>query len=201
VAHGDVEHFRPKSHYWWLAYCYDNYVFACQLCNQSFKGDEFPVNKPRLVAPALSANPTPAELAAVSPDPLDQVVVDAFVADCLREEAGIPDPYVVDPEHLFSWKADDTLREVEIRARAGAPGAKRAFNAVDSFLGLNRPELKALRYQTFHVLTVLFSVLASNPSQAARVATEDLLRTMMADTSQFAGMTRYFVRDVEGLPL
>lgn len=24
VAHGDVEHFRPKDLYWWLAYCYDN---------------------------------------------------------------------------------------------------------------------------------------------------------------------------------
>ena len=44
VAHGDVEHFRPKSKYWWLAYCYDNYVYACQICNQVHKGDEFPVH-------------------------------------------------------------------------------------------------------------------------------------------------------------
>jgi 5-methylcytosine-specific restriction endonuclease McrA len=35
VAHGDVEHFRPKNVYWWLAYCYDNHLFACQICNQS----------------------------------------------------------------------------------------------------------------------------------------------------------------------
>src|SRR5882724_3165096 len=26
VAFGDVEHFRPKSKYWWLAYNYDNYL-------------------------------------------------------------------------------------------------------------------------------------------------------------------------------
>ena len=38
VAHGDVEHFRPKSVYWWLAYCYDNYVYACQICNQVLQG-------------------------------------------------------------------------------------------------------------------------------------------------------------------
>ena len=43
VAHGDVEHYRPKSKYWWLAYCYDNYLYACQICNQVHKGDEFPV--------------------------------------------------------------------------------------------------------------------------------------------------------------
>ncbi|MFN0301835.1 MAG: hypothetical protein ACKVQU_15945 [Burkholderiales bacterium] len=30
VAHGDVEHFRPKSEYWWLAYCYDYYTLSCQ---------------------------------------------------------------------------------------------------------------------------------------------------------------------------
>lgn len=33
TAHCDVEHIRPKSAYWWLALCYDNYVFACQICN------------------------------------------------------------------------------------------------------------------------------------------------------------------------
>ena len=32
VTHSDVEHFRPKSIYWWLAYCFDNYLYACQIC-------------------------------------------------------------------------------------------------------------------------------------------------------------------------
>ena len=40
VAHCDVEHIRPKSVYWWLALCYDNYVLACQICNQSHPGDQ-----------------------------------------------------------------------------------------------------------------------------------------------------------------
>lgn len=43
VAHGDVEHYRPKSIYWWLAYTYDNYLFACQICNQTYKSDNFPI--------------------------------------------------------------------------------------------------------------------------------------------------------------
>src|SRR5215204_2247218 len=42
VAYGDVEHFRPKSVYWWLAYSYDNYLFSCQICNQGYKKDHFP---------------------------------------------------------------------------------------------------------------------------------------------------------------
>ena len=37
VAYGDVEHYRPKSMYWWLAYCYENYLPSCQLCNQKYK--------------------------------------------------------------------------------------------------------------------------------------------------------------------
>ncbi len=37
VAYGDVEHYRPKSTYWWLAYNYENYLASCQLCNQKFK--------------------------------------------------------------------------------------------------------------------------------------------------------------------
>ena len=31
VAFGDIEHYRPKSIYWWLAYCYDN--FSCSMSN------------------------------------------------------------------------------------------------------------------------------------------------------------------------
>ena len=43
VAYGDVEHFRPKSVYWWLAYCYDNFSYSCQLCNQMYKKASFRV--------------------------------------------------------------------------------------------------------------------------------------------------------------
>ena len=43
VAYGDVEYYRPKSVYWWLAYCIDNYLASCQLCNQKFKKAFFPI--------------------------------------------------------------------------------------------------------------------------------------------------------------
>src|SRR5688572_31183116 len=68
VAHGDVEHFRPKSKYWWLAYCYDNYVYACQICNQVHKGDEFPIfaSAGPWAGPTLPTPPTPAAIAALA---------------------------------------------------------------------------------------------------------------------------------------
>ena len=56
IAWGDVEHFRPKAGYrqdpddplirpgyYWLAYQWSNLLFCCQLCNQRFKGNQFPL--------------------------------------------------------------------------------------------------------------------------------------------------------------
>lgn len=40
---GDVEHFRPKSVYWWLAYRFENYLLACSICNSSYKIEKFPL--------------------------------------------------------------------------------------------------------------------------------------------------------------
>lgn len=39
---GDVEHFRPKSEYWWLAYDFGNYLLSCSRCNRICKQKEFP---------------------------------------------------------------------------------------------------------------------------------------------------------------
>ena len=41
----DVEHFRPKAHYWWLAYNFKNYYIACAECNSTNKGEKFPIYK------------------------------------------------------------------------------------------------------------------------------------------------------------
>jgi hypothetical protein len=56
VAFGDVEHFRPKAGYrsasgapltnpgyFWLAYDWNNLLFACEPCNRRHKGSLFPL--------------------------------------------------------------------------------------------------------------------------------------------------------------
>ncbi|MDO5971428.1 AAA family ATPase [Flavivirga aquimarina] len=52
---GDIDLFRPKSgamntdgsfdpdHYWWLAYEWNNLYLSCQVCNQRYKRNNFPV--------------------------------------------------------------------------------------------------------------------------------------------------------------
>ncbi len=57
IAYGDVEHFRPKAGYrqhpdsplarpgyYWLVYEWSNLFFCCQLCNQRFKRNHFPLS-------------------------------------------------------------------------------------------------------------------------------------------------------------
>jgi uncharacterized protein (TIGR02646 family) len=59
VSHGDVEHYRPKAGwvqkdkdkltkpgYYWLAYDFDNLFLACQICNQTYKRNYFPLARP-----------------------------------------------------------------------------------------------------------------------------------------------------------
>lgn len=59
ISFGDVEHFRPKGGsrqketekmkqpgYYWLAYVWENLFLACQICNQRFKKNLFPLENP-----------------------------------------------------------------------------------------------------------------------------------------------------------
>jgi hypothetical protein len=39
----DVEHYRPKSIYWWLTWSWENLLFACVDCNREHKKGQFPL--------------------------------------------------------------------------------------------------------------------------------------------------------------
>ena len=44
LKRNDVEHFRPASRYWWLAFTWENLLFSCRNCNQApYKLDKFPL--------------------------------------------------------------------------------------------------------------------------------------------------------------
>ncbi len=119
VAHGDVEHFRPKAAwvqddgdplarpgYYWLAYDWSNLLFCCQLCNQRHKRNLFPLREP--AHRALSHH-----------------------ADVAQEEPLFVNPCDDDPELFISFR-----KEV-----AFAPnGNVRGERSIDA-LGLNRPPL------------------------------------------------------------
>jgi hypothetical protein len=205
VAHGDVEHFRPKSKYWWLAYCYDNYVYACQICNQVHKGDEFPIHASAgmWTGPVLPSSPTPASLAALAetltPDALDLTAGHAladFLVAAGKEKAGLVDPYVTDPDPLFKWVANDVLKIVELAPASTKVAAKRAFAGAEASYGLNREELKRTRYNTYQDFVLLkdaLAALAADPALQQRI--RDRIKAMTKADSPYAGMVRYFVKE------
>ncbi len=209
VAHGDVEHFRPKSVYWWLAYCYDNYLFSCQICNQTFKSDHFPLREGGAAMPEPGL-PLGADDAGkrefvrrFAPDPLDEAEGQPwveFATRCSDEGCLLLNPYTDDPESHFAWEADEVLREVALRpARSEADPF---FQAAVQFYGLNRPELLAERWKTYRMLSTLRKTFAAEELNAElRTAISAEIRQMMAAEERFAGMCRYFVRQVWALPL
>ena len=201
VAHGDVEHFRPKSLYWWLAYCYDNYTYSCQICNQTYKGDQFPVTGPRLPAPTLPVQWPTAKAAVQSllqticPDPAstNDAAVQALFAG---EDADLLNPYTVDPEAYFGWRVIPQTEEVWLVPRDTTVSARRAVKAAEALLGLNRQELLRLRWNAFDALET--TVLALQHGTFDDADRRDLLQRIRRQANgdrPFAGMKRYFLRE------
>lgn len=204
VAHGDVEHFRPKSVYWWLALCIDNYTFSCQICNQSYKGNEFPVVGARLKAPKLPATlPATASARAklagkICPDPA--TVKDAELKSLwFKEDGDLPNPYLEDPEKLFAWKVATVSQEVHLVPHGNAARAKRAVTAAVDHLGLNRETLTRSRFLAYFALDFALEMWETNqPELAMRAEAE--IRRLCDSGCTFAGMSRYFARK-RGFPV
>jgi hypothetical protein len=201
VAHGDVEHFRPKSVYWWLALCVDNYVYACQLCNQTHKSDKFPTAGPKLIDPRLPNElPVVQEelrtlVAGLCPDPA--IVNERKLAlKWGREKPDLIHPYLEDPEPLLAWNASEAAREVHIITPDGSGDrSKRAVVSAIECLGLNRETLTRARYLVYAGLKTAVRGWKSGDGESL-----EQIRAMCANDYPFAGMCRYFAR-LAGAPI
>jgi hypothetical protein len=199
VAHGDVEHYRPKGIYWWLAYTYDNYLYACQICNQVYKSDNFPVGAARLAGPTVAAALTDADLqqlaGSFSPDPLTDTSSyprAQYAQAHQQEQALLLNPYADDPTRYFAYKADDVTEEVTLVP--AAPRYRAHVQAAEDYYGLNRVELKNQRYKLYKTFQILQRAANSVPDIQLRADVEQRLQAMQADDYLFAGMNRYFAQ-------
>lgn len=198
VAHGDVEHYRPKSVYWWLAYTYDNYLYACQICNQTYKGINFPVGaKKMLTAPAVKKGSTDASIEKlvgnISPDPIDpksKYSLSRYLSNHKREKAYLLNPYFEQPQDYYAYAADDVLKEVKIVPTKPeyAPHVK----AAEDYYGINRIELKNLRYATYSKFRTFKRAFGAMTDLAIKEEIRVQLEDMKSDAYLFAGMNRYF---------
>lgn len=199
VSPGDVEHFRPKSKYWWLAYCYDNYLVSCSVCNSTFKGNKFPLldETKALTGPAITATSLKAEIdllaKVINPDPIDDsgLSLTDFVNSNLAERPLLLNPYFDDPSKYFAWEADSTLKHVSLIPQKSS--FKLYIEAAEINYGLNRKELKELRYYYYFIYNTFYRTLNDDRiSPQTRLETEAAIDVMKDKSAPFAGMIRYF---------
>ncbi len=208
VSHGNVEHYRPKSIYWWLVYCYDNYLAACEICNQNFKGNHFPIQNQKMQGPTIYSNTTDDAIAKqagmIAPDPLNETEVNKFIRLHQQEHPLLINPYFDDPAEYFAWRADNVLREVEITPNSENfqvqvvvntenPEVEPIATASIEYYGLNRIELKNCRYNIYRHYRTHKQILESeqiSPEDRSQIG--HTIEGMKAPKAEFAGMIRYF---------
>lgn len=196
-SYGDVEHYRPKSIYWWLAYCLENYLVSCAICNQRFKSDNFPKQGRKLRAPRIRSNSSDATLLTMAknvvPDPLDAAAVGAFDHLQAAEVALLVNPYFDNPADYYAWRADMTIEEVELVPAPDNPLAESYANAAREFYGLDRAELRRQRFFTFEsYLTTKMTLAEPGLSALARQRNQSMLERMLRDEYPYSGMIRFF---------
>lgn len=203
---GDVEHYRPKSVYWWLAYALENYLASCAICNQSFKKDKFPrlSGGKKLKSPKVSSASDDAKLqqlaADAAPDPLTAAAVDAFRLAHLAERPALLNPYLQNPEDVFAWEEDDIAKEVRLVPRAGVPDAEEKVKAAETVYGLNRSQLLRDRYFFYKPYSIIRQA-AKQPGVPAglREQAKGQIRFMQQPEHPYAAMLRFFAAR-DGLP-
>lgn len=136
VAHGDVEHFRPKGDwkqhlnqkelikpgYYWLAYEWENLLFSCQICNQSYKKNYFPLKDPD--NRALSHH-----------------------MDIQNEERLLINPLIDDPEKHITFN-QHIIQEITIEGKKTI-----------EVCGIDRPDLNLERERVYSDIPILLNII------------------------------------------
>jgi hypothetical protein len=197
VAYGDVEHFRPKSTYWWLTYCYENYLVSCVICNQRYKKDHFKIVNAAIASPIVTNASTDVELtnmaATLTVDPvndLDGMPLQNLINEMNAEYALLVNPYYEDPAEYIAYKP--ILENNEIVVVPTKDEYKDIVQACDDYFGINRKELLSLRFERYCTYMTFKLALADGGLSLNLNATiSNRLNEMKADGAAYAGMIRY----------
>jgi len=179
VSTGNVDHFRPKAEaiglkgestpdgYWWLAYEWENLLFACELCNRN-KRNQFAVLGRR-------------------------AKVGAIGSDLHKEKAYLLNPCVDYPEDFLTF---DDEGYVLSRAQPDLSSTElwkhnRARITIET-LGLNRPHLVAARKREVEDLTLELAHLKSERSFFFRG--KEILSSLFYPSRPFLGLRRHFIK-------
>jgi uncharacterized protein (TIGR02646 family) len=174
TAAWDVEHFRPKAHYYWLSYEWTNLYLSCSLCNQARK------DLPTWDEP--TSGPSAGKL---DQFPLTGTYRASMPADQLSKEKRL----LVDP------CADDPTKHVtfDIVGQAVAVGASKKGNASIDVFNLNRKRLRTDRRAMIE--GHLKAVRQYTPAFPVATVLDNLVKAYGTDNMPFAGTVRAIQRD------
>lgn len=184
IAYGDVEHFRPKAGYrqkatdplrkpgyFWLAYAWENLLFVCQLCNQRFKRNHFPLRNGRRRARPQTRDISNEEPLFVDPSRLDPADYIGF-----REEAALPVNGCREGKLTIEALGLDRDELRENRRR-------------------RLEDLENLRDLCIYLRTKVATAPTPGLTERVRIY-EHRLRAKMADSAEYAAMARAFLSGV-----
>lgn len=95
-----IEHYRPKSDYYWLAFSWDNLIMACSTCNEN-KGTHFDI---------LGTKPSFTK----SPSSIKKIH-DYSIDYDIQEKPKMVNPEMTNPLGLIEFKKDGKIESNDIR--------------------------------------------------------------------------------------
>ena len=178
----DVEHFRPKAQvaedkthlgYWWLAYEWENLLYACKYCNQEYKKNHFPL--------------LPQGKRAMGPGD-----------DLLQELPMLLNPYEDEPEDCLGYEWVHTRGHlVEV---VGVDEEGKGDKSVEMF-GLNRHDLAEQRAYLIECLEMLARTMDATLHHAQTMDLTDKIQNVgdkikraTSSKRNFSGFRRYYFR-------
>ena len=184
IAYGDVEHYRPKGGfcqhehdalgrpgYYWLAYEWDNLLFSCQLCNQRFKKNLFPLADP-------------AQRARNHKDPLR------------RESPVMVDPSKEDPAEYINFRAEVAYGLDGTGGRGEQTLNALGLNRVE-LVEMRRDKLTPLQILS-EIVQIAADRPQDTELQEQAERAQQLLDRAVQDSTEFAGMLRAMLADFGG---
>lgn len=103
IEQSQVEHYRPKSKYHWLAYSWDNLLLACGTCNQG-KGDNFDVKNDKVEFINNEVNIRSINISSADYDAIEQpLMINPEVTNPLGNITFQKDGMIASDEDRFSY--------------------------------------------------------------------------------------------------
>lgn len=131
-----------------------------------------------------------------TPDPLNNnegLDMSEFIRRHKDERLLLINPYIDDPQNYFAWNVDTTLEEVELIPVRNNDFSEKYVKAAENAYGLNRDELKKLRYEIYlQYSTHKLYVNATETHLQIKAKSQAIINRMLGNDKSYSGMLKYF---------